>query len=128
MTDVKRFRKPVDAQRYVAGSVAALLQNEFDNGSGWLHLNQDDEDVGNLADLKTEKLVHEAARQLEAQLRAHSVGETSGNPPSQTEWAQAAWKLYSCIHSRGERTSYELFMVTLMPLINRSGVKPEKMT
>jgi hypothetical protein len=123
VTDVKRFRKPEDAQRYVAGSVAALLQNEFDNGSGWLSLNEDEEDVGNLADLKTEKLVHEATRQLIRQLQAHSEGKTSGNPPSQTEWAEAAWKLYSCIHSRGERTSFELFMVTLMPLIQRSGVK-----
>lgn len=120
---VYRFRKAVDAARYVAGSVAALLQNELDNGSGWLSLQEDEDDVGNLADLRTEKLVQEEVKLLMGQLRAREAGDPLANPPTQQEWADAAWKLYASVHSRGETTSFQLFLVTLMPLIHRSGAK-----
>ncbi len=126
MPNVRRIRKPEEAQRYVAESVAALIHNEFDNGSGWLSVCLDDEDTGNLADIKTEELVHTAARQLEKQLEAYGKQKARGMQPSQEEWATAAWELYQHIHSRGEGPTFHLFLKIMMPLINRVEGWPSK--
>lgn len=63
-----RIRTTAAARRYVASNVAACLSADFDNGSEWMHAGFE----GNLDGPKSEKLVHKAARELMAQLRAFS--------------------------------------------------------
>ena len=65
-----RIRSKAGAQRYVTRCVATILRNELDNGSGWLHRYLDGDD-GNLADISSERLVHEAVRELIQQLANH---------------------------------------------------------
>lgn len=69
----KRIRTQAAARRYVAGCVASMLDAEFDNASEWMHADVGI-DGGNLAGVKSEKLVHQAARELSQQLHAFGKG------------------------------------------------------
>lgn len=62
-----RIRAQAAARRYVASCVATTLRNDLDSGAGWLHRYLGG-DEGNLDGPKTEALVHQAARELIAQL------------------------------------------------------------
>lgn len=64
----KRIRSVAAARRYVASNVATCLSADFGNGSEWMHAGFE----GNLDGPKSERLVHDAARELMAQLRAFS--------------------------------------------------------
>lgn len=63
-----RIRSASSARRYVASNVAACLSADFGNGSEWMHAGGE----GNLDGPQSERLVHEAAQQLIAQLREFS--------------------------------------------------------
>lgn len=63
-----RIRSAAAARRYVTSNVASCLSADFSNGSEWMHAGFE----GNLDGPKSERLVHEAANELIAQLRAFS--------------------------------------------------------
>jgi hypothetical protein len=66
----RRIRNMHEARAYVAGVVSSLLENEFANGSEWLHMQGFHGGEGGLANLASERRAHRALQEMIAAIDA----------------------------------------------------------